>query len=60
VGLQLAASSATAACTTVSATVADMHLSTRTVESHLQRAYEKLGIASGRELPGALRDQTTS
>jgi DNA-binding NarL/FixJ family response regulator/DNA-binding transcriptional ArsR family regulator len=36
---------------------ADMHLSVRTVESHLQRAYEKLGIASRRELAGALRDQ---
>jgi DNA-binding CsgD family transcriptional regulator len=36
---------------------ADMHLSVRTVESHLQRAYEKLGIASRHELAGALRDQ---
>jgi ATP/maltotriose-dependent transcriptional regulator MalT len=39
---------------------ADMHLSIRTVESHLQRAYEKLGIASRHELPGALRDQPTT
>jgi DNA-binding CsgD family transcriptional regulator len=39
---------------------ADMHLSVRTVESHLQRAYEKLGIASRHELAGALRDQPTT
>ena len=38
---------------------ADMHLSVRTVESHLQRAYEKLGISGRRELAGALRDQPT-
>jgi DNA-binding CsgD family transcriptional regulator len=35
---------------------ADMHLSVRTVENHLQRAYEKLGISSRRELAEALRD----
>ena len=39
---------------------ADMHLSVRTAESHLQRAYEKLGIAGRHELPGALRDQPTA
>jgi DNA-binding CsgD family transcriptional regulator len=39
---------------------ADMHLSVRTVESHLQRAYEKLGIAGRHELAGALRDQPTA
>jgi DNA-binding CsgD family transcriptional regulator len=39
---------------------ADMHLSIRTVESHLQRAYEKLGIAGRHELAGALRDQPTA
>jgi DNA-binding CsgD family transcriptional regulator len=39
---------------------ADMHLSIRTVESHLQRAYEKLGIASRHELASALRDQPTA
>jgi DNA-binding CsgD family transcriptional regulator len=39
---------------------ADMHLSIRTVESHLQRAYEKLGIVSRHELAGALRDQPTT
>ena len=39
---------------------AGMHLSVRTVESHLQRAYEKLGIAGRHELPAALRDQPTA
>jgi DNA-binding CsgD family transcriptional regulator len=39
---------------------ADMQLSVRTVESHLQRAYEKLGISGRRELAGALRDQPTA
>ena len=29
-------------------------LSTRTVENHLQRAYEKLGVSGRRELPEAL------
>jgi DNA-binding NarL/FixJ family response regulator len=36
---------------------ADGHISVRTVESHLQRVYEKLGISSRRELADALRDQ---
>ena len=36
---------------------ADSHVSVRTVESHLQRVYEKLGISSRRELAAALRDQ---
>ena len=35
----------------------DMHLSVRTVESHLQRAYEKLGVSGRRELVGALADR---
>jgi DNA-binding CsgD family transcriptional regulator len=39
---------------------ADMELSVRTVESHLQRAYEKLGISGRHELAGALRDQPTA
>jgi DNA-binding CsgD family transcriptional regulator len=39
---------------------ADMQLSVRTVESHLQRAYEKLGISGRHELAGALRDQPTA
>jgi DNA-binding CsgD family transcriptional regulator/DNA-binding transcriptional ArsR family regulator len=39
---------------------ADMQLSVRTVESHLQRAYEKLGISGRQELAGALRDQPTA
>jgi DNA-binding CsgD family transcriptional regulator len=33
-----------------------MQLSVRTVESHLQRAYEKLGVSGRRELTAALRD----
>jgi DNA-binding CsgD family transcriptional regulator len=36
---------------------ADSHISVRTVENHLQRVYEKLGISSRRELADALRDQ---
>jgi DNA-binding CsgD family transcriptional regulator len=36
---------------------ADSHISVRTVENHLQRVYEKLGISSRRELAAALRDQ---
>jgi DNA-binding CsgD family transcriptional regulator len=39
---------------------AEMQLSVRTVESHLQRAYEKLGISGRKELAGALRDQPTA
>jgi DNA-binding CsgD family transcriptional regulator len=35
----------------------EMHLSVRTVESHLQRVYEKLGVSGRRELADALRDQ---
>ena len=35
---------------------ADMHLSVRTVESRLQRVYEKLGVCGRRELFGALDD----
>ena len=38
----------------------DMQLSVRTVESHLQRAYQKLGISGRHELAGALRDQPTA
>jgi DNA-binding CsgD family transcriptional regulator len=36
---------------------ADSHISVRTVESHLQRVYEKLGISSRHEVADALRDQ---
>jgi DNA-binding CsgD family transcriptional regulator len=36
---------------------ADGHISVRTVESHLQRVYEKLGISSRRDLANTLRDQ---
>ncbi|MDT5054638.1 MAG: hypothetical protein QOI76_3926 [Frankiales bacterium] len=35
----------------------DMHLSVRTVESHLQRVYEKLGVSGRHELADALSDQ---
>ena len=35
----------------------DMYLSVRTVESHLQRAYDKLGISGRHELAEALRDR---
>jgi DNA-binding CsgD family transcriptional regulator len=35
---------------------AGMHVSVRTVESHLQRAYGKLGISGRHELADALRD----
>ena len=38
----------------------DLHLSVRTIESHLQRAYEKLGVAGRHELAEALRDQPTT
>jgi DNA-binding CsgD family transcriptional regulator len=34
----------------------DMHLSVRTVESHLQRVYEKLGVSGRHALADALRD----
>jgi DNA-binding CsgD family transcriptional regulator len=37
--------------------IADMCLPVWTVESHLRRVYEKLGIVDCHELPGALRDQ---
>jgi DNA-binding CsgD family transcriptional regulator len=39
---------------------ANSHISVRTVENHLQRVYEKLGISSRRELADALRDQPAS
>jgi DNA-binding CsgD family transcriptional regulator len=39
---------------------AEMQLSVRTVESHLQRAYEKLGISGRHELADALQDQPTT
>jgi DNA-binding CsgD family transcriptional regulator len=35
---------------------ADMNLSVRTVESHLQHVYEKLGVSGRHELANALRD----
>jgi DNA-binding NarL/FixJ family response regulator len=38
----------------------DMHLSVRTVERHLQRVYEKLGVSGRHELADALRDQPTA
>jgi DNA-binding CsgD family transcriptional regulator len=37
----------------------DMHLSVRTVESHLQRVYEKLGVSGRHELADALADLPT-
>ena len=37
----------------------DMHLSVRTVESHLQRVYEKLGVSGRHELADALADHPT-
>jgi DNA-binding CsgD family transcriptional regulator len=36
------------------------YISVRTVESHLQRVYEKLGISSRGELADALRDEPAS
>lgn len=38
----------------------DLHLSVRTIESHLQRAYEKLGITGRHELAEALGNQPTA
>ena len=38
----------------------DLHLSVRTIESHLQRAYEKLGISGRHELADALHEQPTT
>jgi DNA-binding CsgD family transcriptional regulator len=38
----------------------DMQLSVRTVESHLQRVYEKLGVSRRHELVEALRNQPTA
>ena len=38
----------------------DMYLSVRTVESHLQRVYEKLGISGRHELAEVLRDQLSA
>jgi DNA-binding CsgD family transcriptional regulator len=38
----------------------DMQLSVRTVESHLQRAYDKLGVSGRHELANALREQPTA
>jgi DNA-binding CsgD family transcriptional regulator len=37
----------------------DMHLSVRTVESYLQRVYEKLGVSGRHELADALADHPT-
>jgi len=39
---------------------ADSYVSVRTVEGHLQRVYEKLGISNRRELADALHDQPTT
>jgi DNA-binding CsgD family transcriptional regulator len=39
---------------------ADMLLSVRTVENHLQRVYEKLGVSGRHELADALVDQPTT
>ncbi len=38
----------------------DMHRSVRTVESHLQHAYDKLGISGRHQLSEALRNQPTA
>jgi DNA-binding NarL/FixJ family response regulator len=38
----------------------DLHLSVRTVESHLQRVYEKLGVSGRHELADALHDRPTT
>jgi DNA-binding CsgD family transcriptional regulator len=38
----------------------DMHLSVRTVESHLQHAYEKLGVSGRHKLAEALRSHSTT
>ncbi|MDX6337431.1 MAG: hypothetical protein QOG05_4771, partial [Streptosporangiaceae bacterium] len=38
----------------------EMHLSVRTVESHLQHAYEKLGVSGRHKLAEALRNQPTA
>lgn len=38
---------------------ADMHLSVRTIENHLQQVYEKLGVSGRHELAEALRDHPT-
>jgi DNA-binding CsgD family transcriptional regulator len=37
---------------------ARMHLSTRTVDSHLYRAYSKLGVSGRQQLTAALRDRS--
>jgi DNA-binding NarL/FixJ family response regulator len=39
---------------------AELHLSVRTVESHLQRVYEKLGVSGRHELTDALRDRPSA
>jgi DNA-binding NarL/FixJ family response regulator len=38
---------------------ADLHLSVRTVENHLHRVYQKLGVSGRHELADVLRDQPT-